>query len=240
MPVTDTSTAAATAVPAAGAARTGLFIALEGGDGAGRSTQVRLLLPWLEEQGWATVHVGLGRSALVQRAFRAHRRTLEAGPQTLALLYAADLHDQAAGAVRTALASGFVVVADRWTATACTRCQVRGVDPAWLEGIMPTAPQPDLTVFLEVDVRQRLARTIQKRGIPDFRESGRDLGLDADPLRAFVRYQTLLDRQYARLASAQPAPWLPCPGDGPPALVQDAIRRVLLPLMGREGAMRHA
>ena len=53
----------------------GLFVVLEGGDGTGRSTQMRLLLPWLEENGWAATRVGLGRSTLLRRAFRSYRRT---------------------------------------------------------------------------------------------------------------------------------------------------------------------
>lgn len=218
--------------------RPGLFVVLEGGDGSGRSTQVRLLLPWLEENGWASTHLGLGRSALLRRAFRAYRRTLEAGPQTLALLYAADLRDQAEGAVQSGLASGFVVVADRWTGAARARCQVRGVDPGWLDAILPVEPLPDVTFYLDADPRQRLAREIGKRGIPDFRESGRDLGLDADPLRGFVRYQSLLDRQYARIEADHGAPWVRVDAGLGPEVVQSEIRRVLLSFLRRpaEGA----
>lgn len=211
--------------------RPGLFVVVEGGDGAGRSTQVRLLLPWLEESGWASTHLGLGRSALLRRAFRAYRRTLEAGPQTLALLYAADLRDQAEGAVRAGLASGFVVVADRWTGAARARCQVRGVDPGWLDAILPEDPSPDVIFYLDADPRQRLAREIGKRGIPDFRESGRDLGLDADPLRGFVRYQSLLDRQYARIEAGCAAHWVRVEAGAGPEQVQSELRRVLLSLL---------
>lgn len=209
----------------------GLFVVLEGGDGTGRSTQIRLLLPWLEESGWAATRVGLGRSTLLRRAFRSYRRTPEAGPQTLALLYAADLRAQVEGSVRSDLASGFVVIADRWIGAARARCQVRGVDPGWLETILPEAPLPDITFYLDADPRQRLAREIGKRGMPDFRESGRDLGLDADPLRAFVRYQALLDRQYARIAAGADAHWIRLDAGAPPEQVQHEIRQGLLRLL---------
>lgn len=211
--------------------RPGLFVVVEGGDGAGRSTQVRLLLPWLEANGWASTHLGLGRSTMVQRAFRAYRRTLEAGPQTLALLYAADLRDQAEGPVLAGLASGFVVVADRWTAAARARCQVRGADPGWLEAILPAEPRPDITFYLEADPSQRLGREIAKRGLPEFRESGRDLGLDADPLRAFVRYQSLLDRQYARIEAGGERNWVHLQADLGAEAVQGELRRALLALL---------
>lgn len=202
----------------------GRFVVLEGGDGAGRSTQVRLLLPWLAEQGCAAVHVGLGRSSVARRAFRSYRRTREAGVRTLALLYASDLNDQLERRIAPAVESGFLVLADRWTATARARCLVRGADPAWLEGILPAAPAPDLTCYLSVAPQQRLAREIRKRGLPEFTESGRDLGLDPDPLRSFIRYQALLDAEYERVGRAAGAAWRALPADLPPAELQAELR----------------
>jgi dTMP kinase len=213
-------------VAAGPARRAGRFIVVEGGDGAGRSTQVRLLLPWVEELGWAAVHVGLGRSLLVRRAFRRHRRTPEAGVRSLALLYAADLADQLERRVRPALEAGFAVIADRWTATASARCAARGADPAWLTRILAAEPLPDLTVHLLAPPQQRLAREIAKRGLPEFSESGRDLGLDADPLRSFLRYQGMLDAAYERLSRAMGAKWSTVPAGGDPWEVQAELRRV--------------
>ena len=168
---------------------------LEGGDGAGRSTQVRLLLPWLEEQGWAAVGAGLGRSLICRRAFAAHQRTPESGVRTLALLYAADLADQVAHRVQPSLAAGFVVVADRWCPSVRARCLLRGASRAWLDAILPAEPAPDLVCHLRVAPQVRWAREVAKRGLPDFRESGRDLGLHPDPLASFLHYQAALDAE---------------------------------------------
>jgi len=208
----------------------GVFIVLEGGDGAGRSTQVRALLLRLEEAGRATLHVGLGRSALARRALAAYRRTPEGGVRTLALLYASDLRDQAEP-VRCALAAGFAVVADRWSAAATARCRVRGADPGWLAAILPTEPDPDVTLHLRASPQQRLAREVRKRGVPDFWESGRDLGLHPDPLRSFVRYQSLLDREYAREAVASGARWRDVETAGGVEAVRAAIAATVLDLL---------
>lgn len=207
--------------------RIGRFIALEGGDGAGRSSQVRLLLPWLEAQGWAPVHVGLGRGALAQRALRRARRTPGTGVRSLALLYAADMADQGARQVAPALDAGFVVIADRWTATASARCLVRGAPAAWLASLLAAAPEPDLTLWLRATPRQRLAREVAKQGLPDFTESGRDMGLDPDPLKSFLRYQGLLDGHYAVIGRATGARWHEVDAGGPLGAIQSGLRRAI-------------
>lgn len=218
-------------------ARPGRFIVLEGGDGAGRSTQVRLLLSWLQNLGWPTCHAGLGRSALAARAFREYQGRPGTGPHALALLYAADLTAQAEGMVHGALEAGFAVIADRWTGTALARCASRGVERAYLEEILPNAPEPDLTVHLHARPRLRLEREITRGGLPSVPESGRDLPLSADPLRSFIRYQSMLDRELRRLARLGGERWCTVSSADDPARVQQALRRVVAGCLG-EGDLR--
>ncbi len=207
--------------------RPGHFIALEGGDGAGRSTQVRMLLPWLEELGWAPVHVGLGRSQLTRRAFRAYRRQAAvSGVHTLGLLYAADLTEQAERRVGPALAAGFVVIADRWSGTALARCAVRGARPSWLDTILPASPRPGLTVHLHTPPGERLRRQVHAGGLPPPQEWGSDLALGADALESFVRYQDLLDRELQR--RGREAGWQVLAGGGDPREVQRGLRSLVL------------
>jgi dTMP kinase len=205
---------------------------LEGGDGAGRSTQIALLLPWLAGLGYAALQVGLGRSAVCRRAFEAHRRTPEAGPRALALLYAADLTDQARRRVAPGLAAGFLVVADRWTVTARARCLARGLSGPWLDAILPAEPRPDLICHLEVPAERRLERQVRKRGLPDFRESGRDVGFRGAPLHSFVRYQAALDGLYRDCGPGAGAVWRGVPGDAEPAAVQEHVRQAVASLLG--------
>ncbi len=204
-------------------AQPGQFIAIEGGDGAGRSTQIGLLLPWLQSKGWAPLQVGLGRSTLIRRTLRDLRRGREVGNWTLALVYAADLTDQAEWAVAQALAAGFTVVADRWTTTALARCAVRGIPPAWLEHLLPSEPQPDIRIHLQVPPQRRLEREVAKRGVPTWMEAGRDLFARGDPLRGFIRYQRLLDQQIQELGS-KCGNWHTLDGEGNVAEVQKRLR----------------
>lgn len=211
-------------------AEPGRFIAIEGGDGAGRSTQIGLLLPWLQSRGWAPLHVGLGRSTLTRRTLRELRRGREVGNWTLALVYAADLTDQAEWAVAHALAAGFTVVADRWTTTALARCAVRGVPPSWLDHLLPTEPQPDLRIHLQVPPRRRLEREIAKRGVPTWMEAGRDLFARSDPLRGFIRYQGLLDQHIQEIGPMH-GNWHTLDGEGTVAEVQKRLRDMVSRLM---------
>lgn len=203
----------------------GRFIAIEGGDGAGRSTQVRQLLAWLNECGWATNHAGLGRSRLAAPAFREYKARAGTGPHALALLYAADLTAQAESVIRPALAAGFCVVADRWTGTATARCRVRGLDADYLRDIFPADPVPDLVVHLYARPRVRLGREVARGGLPSIPECGRDLPLHRDPVQSFLRYQGMLDRELRRLAPA--GPWRVLASSADPGQVQQALRRLV-------------
>ena len=73
---------------------TGPFVVVEGQDGAGRSTHVRLLQDWLEEQGHAVTTVGLRRSALIARELSNAKQGHMLGRKTMSLFYATDLADQ--------------------------------------------------------------------------------------------------------------------------------------------------
>ena len=95
----------------------GLFVAFEGGDGAGKSTQLASLGDWLERQGYA-VHrtrepggTGLGRQV---RELLLHGDDGSVSPRAEALLFAADRAHHVASLVRPALARGEVVLTDRY------------------------------------------------------------------------------------------------------------------------------
>jgi len=49
---------------------TGRLIVIEGTDGVGRSTQIKLLRPWLEQQGHAVLDTGIKRSQLAARGIQ--------------------------------------------------------------------------------------------------------------------------------------------------------------------------
>jgi dTMP kinase len=94
----------------------GLFIAFEGGDGAGKSTQVALLRDALERAGrTVTVTRQPGGTPLGQQIRDLVLHGDHVSPRAEALLYAADKAHHADQVLRPALAAGDVVITDRYT-----------------------------------------------------------------------------------------------------------------------------
>jgi dTMP kinase len=100
-----------------GAPATGVFIAFEGGEGTGKSTQSKLLKEWLEARGASVVlsrepgGTDLGQG--LRKILLGHE-TGAISPRAEALLYAADRAHHVFSVIRPALAEGKVVITDRY------------------------------------------------------------------------------------------------------------------------------
>ena len=92
----------------------GKLIVVEGADGSGRSTQIKMLVEWMEGSGHATVQVGLKRSTLVSEELAQAQQGNILSRTTLSLFYATDFADQLENMILPALKAGFVVLADRY------------------------------------------------------------------------------------------------------------------------------
>ena len=143
---------------------TGLFVTVEGGDGAGKSTQSRLLEDWLVSEGRRVVRTrepgGTDVGVLVRDIVLHHRG--EIAPRAAALLYAADRAHHVETVVRPALARGDVVIQDRYLDSSVAyqgagrvlgRHEVRDLSLWATEGLLP-----DLTVLLDLDPAAARAR----------------------------------------------------------------------------------
>jgi dTMP kinase len=136
---------------------TGLFLTLEGGDGAGKSTQSRLLADWLRDAGRTVVTTrepGGTDLGVEIRHLVLHRRG-HVAPRAEALLYAADRAHHVATVVRPALERGEVVIQDRYLDSSVAYQgagrvlhggEIRDLSLWATEGALP-----DLTVLLDLD-----------------------------------------------------------------------------------------
>lgn len=169
---------------------TGKLIVIEGADGSGRSTQIRLLTNWLEGRGNAVINVGLRRSNLVSAELEAAMRGNILSPVTLSLFYATDFADQLENRIIPALKAGFIVLADRYIYTLMSRDIVRGGDPQWLRRIYEEiALVPDAVFYLDVAPRFLIERNMCKTQGLDYWESGMDIHLSRDIFDSFIKYQ---------------------------------------------------
>ncbi len=155
-----------------------LFIALEGTDGSGISTQTARLAAWFRAEGLpvhATKEPSSGPVGLLLRLALTHRighvpdvgRATEAtfhplDETAMALLFAADRIDHLAVDVLPRLEQGVSVVSDRYTLSSYA-IQGLSIELDWLRGINSRARTPDLTVLLDVPPDLSVER-MQARG----------------------------------------------------------------------------
>jgi dTMP kinase len=180
----------------------GKLIVVEGADGSGRSTQIALLVQWLEGGGHATVQVGLKRSTLVSEELEQAQQGNILSRTTLSLFYATDFADQLENIILPALKSGFIVLADRYIYTLMARDMVRGTDEAWLKNLYGIALEPDTVFYLNVPPEELVQRTFAKNTALDYWESGMDLGLSRDMFDSFMKYQTAMQNTFRRLQTS--------------------------------------
>ena len=172
---------------------TGLFIVFEGGDAVGKTTQMRMLVPWLRERGVDPVVTRQPGGTSLGRKLR----KLLLGPdhpelvsRAEALIYAADKAQHVEALIRPALAEGRVVVCDRYVDSMIAyQGAGRVLDLAEVEQVARWATgglRPDLTVLLDADPADAVA-TIRQQ---DRLEAA---GLDF-PRRARAHFLRLADQ----------------------------------------------
>jgi dTMP kinase len=150
---------------------TGRFITLEGGEGAGKSTQIARLKAWLEGRGKTVVAT---REPGGSPGAEMIRKLLVEGPAerwdgtTEALLHFAARRDHLRTTVWPALKRGAWVVSDRFAdSTRAYQGYGHGLDLAMLERLYEVAVgdfRPDLTLILDLPIEVGLARAAARRG----------------------------------------------------------------------------
>jgi dTMP kinase len=179
---------------------TGTLVVIEGMDGSGRSTQIALLQEWLESEGFAVQTSGLRRSNLVGQDIDELLAKNAATRLTLALMYATDFFDQLEHRIVPALRAGTVVLADRFIYTLIARGVVRGINRDYLSGLYEMALRPHLTFWLNVRPETAFAREFKKAQAISYWEAGRDMSLSHDLYWSFIRYQTMIQREFEVMA----------------------------------------
>ena len=199
----------------------GIFLAFEGGEGTGKTTQLRVLADELSGRGYAVVVTHEPGDTPVG----AQLRELLLSPstsvtaQTEALLYAADRAEHVAHVVAPALARGAVVLCDRYLDSSIAyQGYGRGLDidvvtrtSLWATGGLV----PDLTLLLDLPPEDGLRRA---RG-----RGGRADRLEAEAME----FHTRVRAGFLALAQAAPARYAVIDASGAPDQVADAVRLAL-------------
>jgi len=173
----------------------GVFVCFEGGEGAGKSTQAKVLSEWLVADGYTvrlTFEPGDTEVGRKLRQIVLDPATGELSPRTEALLYAADKAEHVDTVVQPALDRGEVVITDRYVDTTLAyQGAGRTLAVAEVELVARWAThdlRPHLTVLLDVDPEHGLGRFDERDRIEaesdDFHHRAREAFLaiaDVDP-----------------------------------------------------------
>jgi dTMP kinase len=183
----------------------GKLIAVEGLDGSGKSTQIRLLKRWLELEGYKVFFTEWNSSELVKRATRKGKKKKLLTPTTFSLIHCTDFADRYERQILPLLKGGYIVLADRYVYTAFARDAVRGCDKDWLRKLYRFARKPDITFFFEVPLDVALGRILDGRPSLKYHEAGMDMGFSKDPYESFKIFQGKIYEEYGRIFKEFPA-----------------------------------
>ncbi|WP_077303908.1 dTMP kinase [Terribacillus halophilus] len=190
---------------------TGLFITLEGGEGAGKTSAIPLLAARLEEEGYQVLSTREPGGIEIAEAIRAvilDPSNTKMDGRTEALLYAAARRQHLVEKVWPALEKGMIVLCDRFVDSSLAyQGYTRGLG---MEEVMEInrfaveSTMPDLTLFFDISPKEGLARISENKG----REKNR---LDLEALsfheRVYEGYQILQEQyksRYVALDAAKP------------------------------------
>lgn len=205
---------------------TARFVAFEGGEAAGKSTQAARLVERIS--ALHTREPGGTAAGAAIRALFLDPSTGDLDPRAEALLMAADRAQHAATVIRPALRAGQHVVTDRYLySSVAYQAHARGLDPTDVRNISLWATEdlePDLVVFLDVPVALARARV-------------HDVAPDRMELEAEGFHERVRDGFHAQ-AAADPDRWVVVDATGHPDEVWDAVWQHVqarLPDLGKMG-----
>lgn len=179
----------------------GRLIAVEGIDGSGKSTQLHLLMRWLEQRGLKVFFTAWNSSILVKSATSKGKKRELLTPTTFSLIHATDFADRYERQVVPLLRAGYIVLCDRYIFTAFARDTVRGCQPGWVRELYGYAALPDLVFFFKAHLEVSLRRILEGRPALKYFEAGMDLRLSNDPYESFRIFQGRLLEQYLAMST---------------------------------------
>lgn len=210
--------------------RPGIFITLEGIDGTGKSTQLRLLAAWLRRKGWRPLLTrepgGTAVGEKIREVLLASANRKLTPMAELLLMYAAR-HQHLEEVVRPALARGRLVLSDRFNdASFAYQGYGRklGEDAVrLLDKLICGATQPNLTVVLDAPPKLAEKRTRNRSGEQKRRRFE----------NAGMRFQSAVRKGYLEIARRDPGRVKVVRADRPVDDVQSDIRQFVEAYLGR-------
>lgn len=174
----------------------GKLIVVEGIDGSGKSTQIRLLEKWLRYGGHEVFLTEWNSSDMVKEITSRGKKKATLTPTTFSLLHATDFADRFERNIMPLLRAGYFVLADRYAFTAFARDVTRGCNPRWVRKVYNFALRPDIAFYFRVPIDVALDRVLSGRPKLKYYEAGMDMGISKDPYESYKIFQSRIIEQY--------------------------------------------
>ena len=216
----------------------GLFITFEGGEGAGKSTQVKLLQKALEKTGHEVVVTrepggSVGGEAVRHVLLSGPAAPL--GPEMEAILFAAARSDHVETLIKPAIASGAIVLCDRfYDSTRVYQGASGNVSRDLLSKLEEVACEdcwPDLTIILDLPPEEGMRRAAARRG----------KGEAADRFeKETLALQTIRRNAYLDIAASEPERCRIVDANRSEKAVHKSILRLVEPLLSTSSSSRES
>lgn len=138
-------------------------MAVEGIDGAGKTTQAKRLVKWLRNRGIRARYTREPSGGPVGRILRSMARRRDVDTRLEALLFAADRLYHVEKTIAPLLSRGYVVVSDRYLHSSLAYQAATTGEPKWVEELNRFAPRPDLAILLDIEPEVGLERIGRRR-----------------------------------------------------------------------------
>tara|TARA_X000001036_G_scaffold198183_1_gene186564 strand:- start:2292 stop:2999 length:708 start_codon:yes stop_codon:yes gene_type:complete len=181
----------------------GKLIVVEGVDGSGKSTQLRLLEKWLRYNGFEVFRTEWNSSNMVKSITSKGKKKENLTPTTFSLLHATDFADRFERNILPLLRAGYFVLADRYIYTAYARDVTRGCNPNWVRKVYDFAIKPDVAFYFRVPLDTAMDRILSGRPKLKFYEAGMDLNLSKDIYDSFRIFQSKIVDQYEEMSKRE-------------------------------------
>lgn len=139
----------------------GILIAIEGIDGAGKTTQSKALVKWLKKNGYAAKYTSEPTSFAIGKLLS--RLASTTSPALEALLFAADRLEHVRRVIEPSLKKGYVIVSDRYVHSSIAYQGAMLGDVEWVRLINKYAPKPDIAFLLDVEPKLALSRIRRRK-----------------------------------------------------------------------------
>ena len=218
-----------------------LFLSIEGGDGAGKSTQAGLLMTRLKAAGVdATLVHEPGGTAFGEEVRRLVKGGVARSPMSELFMFEAARAQLVRDVIRPALDAGRVVVTDRFAdSSVAYQGYGRGLDLADVQALNRAATgglMPDATVLLDMAPENALARVDGSDGSGGRSDDPDQERFEQEPLEFHRR----VAEGFRTLASDEPERWFVVDGSAPPDVVAEKVWTIVFNLLELRGVSSDA